>query len=655
MALLLAWGACVAAAAQPSSTPEPLERRAWDEARDRFRESGPVLWIGIPRRSLTFWHDAIRYAGCVDPGTTVTLNGSAVRVYPTGAFAGLAHLKPGINRLEFRAHRDGRVTRIVRRIERPAPARALPAEPLSIAGRSYMLPKDDADLLPGDAVRIRFRGSPGAMAWFRIGRSLKSYPMRELSVARGEAAQAGIYEGSHTVRPEDALNNDLVRVSLEQTRRGKTHRVDGEVPGRLTVLDPSNLRRVRVSEEGVGIFDDVRFSTRVATAPAGAALAVTGREGERLRVRLAKGVDGWIATDAVRANLRRESSESAGPVLGKVALTCDAASAATAAVLSLGLDSPRKGGIWSRPLPYHVEVSESGATLTLTVWGLRADRGDARNTGSEGATSRTLTGEVGSDSIVSTAVRLDPGGVPDKTVLSVNLGNDPLWGYKTEFAAGEMRLQVRRLPDRDTSREHPLRGLRICLDPGHGGADVGAIGAAGLCESDVNLEIARRLARLLETAGAETTMTRDEDRFVSVEDRLADARAKRADLFVSIHNNAVSLEEDPLRSRGARLFYYHGQGATLAGALAEACRGVDPRATEQVGARRRSYRLTRTLTEMPSVLVECAFLSNPEDEARLLDSAFLDTVSAALYNGIVAFLNPPRAAHGEPGSSGPSN
>src|ERR1035438_3629153 len=84
----------------------------------------------------------------------------------------------------------------------------------------------------------------------------------------------------------------------------------------------------------------------------------------------------------------------------------------------------------------------------------------------------------------------------------------------------------------------PRAVTRLVLDPGHGGKDTGAVGSGGLREKDVTLDIARRAAPILSAMGIEVVLTRDDDHFVSLEERTARANAFGADLFVSLHCNA---------------------------------------------------------------------------------------------------------------------
>ncbi|MCX7766786.1 MAG: N-acetylmuramoyl-L-alanine amidase, partial [Candidatus Sumerlaeia bacterium] len=102
--------------------------------------------------------------------------------------------------------------------------------------------------------------------------------------------------------------------------------------------------------------------------------------------------------------------------------------------------------------------------------------------------------------------------------------------------------------------ELPLKGKRICIDPGHGGEESGAVGVGGLRESDVNLRVALLLKEMLEKAGATVLMTRTDDRTVSITERWKFNRANNTDLFVSIHHNANAQVD---RSVNRTEVFYH--------------------------------------------------------------------------------------------------
>ena len=227
----------------------------------------------------------------------------------------------------------------------------------------------------------------------------------------------------------------------------------------------------------------------------------------------------------------------------------------------------------------------------------------------------------------------------------------------------------------------------VALDPGHGGEDPGAVGPTGLREKDVVLALALALRdKLNAVPGMRVMMTRDADFFVPLQERVRKARRVQADLFVSIHADAFFRPE----ARGASVFALSSKGASSSAArwMAERENSAD-----QVGgvnvARVRDPQLLRAMLDMsttaqikdslkighevlsrigrvgrlhkghveqagfavlkapdiPSILVETAFISNPEEESRLRDPAFRTDLVAALASGIRRYFerNPPLA------------
>lgn len=192
-----------------------------------------------------------------------------------------------------------------------------------------------------------------------------------------------------------------------------------------------------------------------------------------------------------------------------------------------------------------------------------------------------------------------------------------------------------------------FRGALVAIDPGHGGPDPGAVGAAGVREKDVVLAIALRLEGLLNRAGVYTLVTRREDVDLADEGasprkaqdlrrRAERANVAAADVFVSIHANAFPGS----RWRGAQTFYFpgDGQGRRLATAIQDALQaefGPSNR-RPQPG----NYRVLRD-TVMPAAVVEVGFLSNPAEEQLLAEPGHQGRLAHAIYEGILQFLKSP--------------
>lgn len=214
-------------------------------------------------------------------------------------------------------------------------------------------------------------------------------------------------------------------------------------------------------------------------------------------------------------------------------------------------------------------------------------------------------------------------------------------------------------------------GIRtVALDPGHGGDDGGASGAAGTLEKDVTLAIARRLKGLLEARlGVRVVMTRDDDRTVTVESRSATANNNKADLFLSLHVNAsfrpevsgasvsvaafrqadltmdvLAPERLPVFGGGLRTIEvipwnlaqipHREQSERLARSVLDAMAGTVP-----VSTRPMEHAPLRVLesANMPAVLVEAGYLTNAQQEAALAGADLQGSISLALLDAISRF------------------
>jgi len=186
----------------------------------------------------------------------------------------------------------------------------------------------------------------------------------------------------------------------------------------------------------------------------------------------------------------------------------------------------------------------------------------------------------------------------------------------------------------------PRPVARVCIDPGHGGRDPGAVSRWGLREKDVVLPTAKLLAAELRRLNFETVLTRETDRFLELEDRPAVATRKRADVFVSVHANAIAKPS----YHGIEIFYWYGSRpvATVAVrrasvALAEAIRRACVRNGLGVrSVRGANYRVLR-YSRVPAVLVEIGFLTNRAEERALRTTAYRQRVARAIAEGIAAY------------------
>ncbi len=235
----------------------------------------------------------------------------------------------------------------------------------------------------------------------------------------------------------------------------------------------------------------------------------------------------------------------------------------------------------------------------------------------------------------------------------------------------------------DASRIRMQAGMRtlvVAIDPGHGGQDPGAVGPTGKREKDVTLAVARELARQVNaTPGLRAYLTRDTDVFIPLPMRAQRARAAKADIFISIHADAAENRS----ATGSSVYVLSTKGAssqrarwladkensadliggvslsrtegTLANVLLDLAQSGNMKASEDAAGHvlgglkrignnhkpnleRANFAVLRT-SDMPAMLVETAFISNPDEERRLIDPAYQRRIAGAVLDGVHTFFS----------------
>jgi len=174
----------------------------------------------------------------------------------------------------------------------------------------------------------------------------------------------------------------------------------------------------------------------------------------------------------------------------------------------------------------------------------------------------------------------------------------------------------------------------VVIDAGHGGKDPGATSILGFYEKDVNLVVAREVARLLEQRGLRVKMTRTSDYSVELEDRAAIANNLNADLFVSIHSDSF-----PKSSRRGFTVYIARSASSSSRQAANAiARSMSGTGLNSFGVQTAGYHVL-TDTRGPAVLVELGYLSNRSEAALLRSSSFQTRLAQAIADGISDYFN----------------
>lgn len=225
---------------------------------------------------------------------------------------------------------------------------------------------------------------------------------------------------------------------------------------------------------------------------------------------------------------------------------------------------------------------------------------------------------------------------PDTYTLYVNLKNSEIWGYDIKKSGKSLIFSVKHPPVLPKNSTQPLSGLKIALEAGHGGSNLGAVGLSGILEKDINLSLAFMLQEILEEKGAEVLQVRDADKPMLLGVKRESAISSGADMLVSIHANAGGIRNGYLGASGTSTYYHNPFWAPLAEKIYNRLLELDLSEFGVVGSF--NYKVTR-VSAIPSVLVEQAFMSNAEDEEKLADPIFRKEMAEKIYLGILDYLD----------------
>jgi len=348
---------------------------------------------------------------------------------------------------------------------------------------------------------------------------------------------------------------------------------------------------------------------RVTVLPAGIKLPVVQREGDWYRVALGDSLQAYISSAVVEL-----LPEGAAPSQARVTdISTTGFEKGTRVVISL-----------SAPVPYRVIQRLRPAALELYLFGCRLAQYGIRQR--EG------------DQLVLAIEQVQLG--TNTVQLTFHLPQKQQTGYAVNYREdGALILDIRR-----PYEAGDLRGKLIGLDPGHGGNDPGARSRGGLKEKDADLDIALRLKPLLEQAGAQVCLTREGDVSLSepgdplsvqLEARRTLTRRAGCDLFLSIHNNDIGDGGDPAKASGTETYYWTPMSILPARCVQRAvcvALGTDYRFTSW-----RPFYVLRD-TDCPRILVECAYVSYPKEEALLKQADFRQKAAEGIFAGLRGFF-----------------
>lgn len=208
-----------------------------------------------------------------------------------------------------------------------------------------------------------------------------------------------------------------------------------------------------------------------------------------------------------------------------------------------------------------------------------------------------------------------------------------LIGYSGKYSGNDFIWKIRKSPIINPKK--PLKHLIIAIDAGHGGNEFGAIGCLGDKEKDINLKIAKYLEEILKKHGAEVVMTRTDDIYLGLKERVDIANYSDASIFISIHGNALPDGADPNMRKGVGVYYYYDESKELAQTIQDTI--VNELGLNDDKIHQASFAVVRN-TNALSILLETAYLINPDDNSKLVNEEFQKLYAKAIADGLETYM-----------------
>ena len=558
----------------------------------------PSLSVVYPPPNHETTAETIFLIGTASPEAEVLINEQKIKRSPQGHFAPSFPLAIGENHFTLRQGAEKlqiTVNRVSNNLEIPAG--------VGFAENS-LTPNTNIARLPGELICFGAIAAPDATVDVRLGReriallpesaSVELPPNSAVLTAENQPTTItarGQYQGCTSFSAIGNLGKPIFEVSLAGERLTQVG------TGEIEILAPNNLAVVEViADAGVARTGAATDYSRLTPLPKGTRAMVTGKEAEWLRL----DYGGWI-----KASETQPIPSSMPPRSLIRSITSRQLADSTEIIFPLQV-----------PVPISIQQEDSAITLIL------------HNT-----TAQTDTIKLNDDPLIK---RLDWQQLtPTQIAYTFQLKTDQQWGYDVRYEGTSLILSLRHPPQLGIEKNQPLAGIEILLDPGHGGAELGAKGATGYPEKAINLVISQLLAQKLTDLGATVYLTRETDRDVSLPDRVKDIQEQKPDLALSLHYNALPDSGDAENTQGISTFWYHPQAHDLAIFLHNYLTTKLDRPS--YGVFWNNLALTRPHTA-PTVLLELGFMINPWELEWITDSQEQERLSSAIAEAITAWF-----------------
>lgn len=522
----------------------------------------------------------------------LSINATAVKVYPTGAFAYEINLSEGESVFDIIATSpNNKSTDKQISFTYAIPKPAEPVKELGIE-RIQTFPEDDLVLKAGDKIQFRAKALPGANVT-----TVNNTKLFELPVSQTNG-MPGIYQGEYEVKTSDNFSAMKFPVTITDSS-GLS--VTKETTNKFSVMSPLAsdvaLTTGRLAHLEYGLGDDRLGGAKIGYIDSLIPLKIIGKAGAHYKVQLARSRTAYIPDDVV--TLMPKGSFSGSSLTNKINVSGDS----KYDYITVGL---------SARLPYQSVQLINPSKIVIDIFGATNNTNwiNQLQTAKE---IETVDYEQLADDIFR---------------LTVQLKHKQHWGHQIYYRGTMLIITIRQQP-----ADLSLKNLVIAVDAGHGGSNIGAAGPTGVAEKTLALAVSLKLQQALQAEGAKVIMTRTTEKFVDNKERILFYRDSMPDLLVSVHLNSSG---DPIRSEGTSTFYRYIGFKPLSQFIYKRMLELG---LKEYGNNGSFNFMLNSPSEYPNALVEALFLSNPEEEMKILDEGFQQKIAEKVVLGIKDFLN----------------
>ncbi|MEG4217700.1 N-acetylmuramoyl-L-alanine amidase [Microcoleus sp. Pol14C6] len=579
------------------------------------------LFLAYPPANHKTTADRIFLIGTAPAPGQVLVNGNQISRTASGHFAPTFPLQLGENLFTLRYENQEVKIKVTRESNQPE-------APVGLAfAKDSLTPKVDVASLPGEYICFGAIAPANAQVSVKLAGvtiPLKARSQVELPdnasvlldanspIKKGGSQQ---YQGCAKTPPTPPLATgsnesksslpkaekvDLGVPVFELTMNDRT--ISQQGTGKISILSPADLEIAEVTADpGVARTGASTDFSRMTPLPKGTRATIIGREGEWIRL----DYGAWIKASEVRI-----VQDSVPP---------------RSIIRSA---SSRQVSGWTEVLfpleiPVPVTVQEGERTFTLTLY----------NT-----TAQTDIIRVSEDPVIS---RLEWEQIsPLQVKYTFNLKSTQQWGYKLRYDGTTLVLSLKHPPANTSmmpiSTEKPLSGIKILIDPGHGGPeDGGAVSPVGIREKTVALTVSKLVQEELVNRGANVVMTRVEDVDLDLPPRVEMIQKEEPAIAISIHYNALPDNGDAIKTKGVAAFWFHPQAHSLAMFLHNYL--IAKLNRPSYGVFWNNLAMTRPAVT-PSVLMELGFLINPEEFEWIVNPTEQKKLAEAIAQGVTEWF-----------------